>query len=126
MCICSDCWRCLKLKSTFMIFNFDQLISNIIRGTTILPLERQISIKFTTFTCFSNCKILISRRAVIGNYKIVIRKSGSVLKQRENTFNAELTPSFSLSIRTFFIATYFLGFFRSRALNTSLEQVNTF
>ena len=33
------------------------------------PLEPQISIRFTTFSCSSNCKILISRSAVMGNWK---------------------------------------------------------
>lgn len=34
-----------------------------------LPLVLHISIKFTTFSCFNNCNILISLKAVIGNCK---------------------------------------------------------
>lgn len=33
-----------------------------------LPLVRQISIKLTTFSCLRSWRILISRKAVIGNY----------------------------------------------------------
>lgn len=34
-----------------------------------VAVERQISIKFTTFLCFIRCKMRISRNAVIGNWK---------------------------------------------------------
>lgn len=46
-----------------------------------LPLVRQISIRLTTFSCFRSWRILISRKAVMGNW--VRERQGG--QEREST-----------------------------------------
>lgn len=88
-----------QIKGSFPIGTFVSIVQNnrldrgyfqMLNCNTYL----QISIRFTTLSCFNLCNILISRKAVIGN------------------------PSFSFSIKTFFRATTCFDT-RCLALNTS-------
>lgn len=46
-----------------------------------VPLVLQISKRFTTFSCFRSCRILISLKAVRGNWKNEKRKKTSDLRK---------------------------------------------
>ena len=73
--------------------------------------------RLTTFSCLRSCRILISLRAVIGNYIEEETKTWSATATISSSYHI-LTPSFSFSISTFLSATIFLDRL-CRALKTS-------
>lgn len=68
--ILSQCQMC---TSTYLWF-----INNC-KTVYYLPRVLQISIRLTTFSCFSNCNIFISRNAVIGNCNTILYITASCI-----------------------------------------------